>query len=172
MKSNETLMNNAARLSTETAEAKAALANLEGKGVDSLAKVTALQKAKVKLFDLEIKVAENFIELANAQKATAPNELADARFALDEAIAEVTDLLIEAGITANEMPSAGIEAGAAERQFLNGFVMTSSITRQAKAKVAEIEQFNRSSQQTLNRLNTNLETAKKNKALFFSKLVS
>lgn len=172
MKSIEALIEKQNKLSNEAAEAKAALATLEGKGVDSLAKVTALQKAKVKLFDLEIKAAENAIELADAQQATAPAELADARFALDEAIAEVTELLVEAGITANEMPSAGIDAGAADRQFLNGFVMTSSVTRQAKAKVAEIEQFNRNSQQTLNRLNTNLETAKKNKALFFSKLVS
>lgn len=172
MKNIETLIARQNQLSQDTAEARNNVAKITEGGVESLAAVNKLQKANVALLDLEIKVAENAIEICNAQQAECPAELENARFDLDESVAEVCELLAKAGITADQMPSAGIDPAAAERQFINGHVMVSRICVEAKAKLAEIEAFRRQAKSTMQRLETNLSVAKSAKLKFFARLTS
>lgn len=159
------------KLACNEAEAKALVARLSSTPPTSLEDVAAMQTAKVRLFDLEIDAADNAIKLCDAQQAKSPEKLAKLEAAFEASIEEVRALLAEAGITVNEMPSVGIDAKAAERQLLNGFIMASSIVRGAKAEVVQLSTFEKQSKEARRRLATNLEQAEQNKQTFFSKMV-
>ena len=160
------------KLANDTAEAKQKLQALESNELSTLKQVGDLQKLKVKLLDLEIKSASNAIELCKAQQAEAPEQRERCQAEYDAALEEVTATLAEAGITIEEMPSAGIDAEAAKRQLVNGFVMTSSIVRASKAELDAILAFEKQSRDTLRTLNANLEKAQQAKASFFAKLAA